>query len=146
VRQEELLIEGDERLRTRLRHGRKGTVQLAGLMHVEELRLHPQPLGGLLRCSQHEGMDRIGGTPQERHPGEPGERFREHLYDFSLHLHRRAGDARNVAAGPCLAGHEALRDRIGRGPDDDGERAGRVLGGPGHGCPPRHEEIHGEAD
>ena len=45
-------------------------------------------------------------------PGEPGDRFREHLDGFALHPYRRTGDARDVAARPCVAGREALRDGI----------------------------------
>ena len=66
-------IEHDQCLRTRLHHSCKGAVQRASIAHVEELCLHPQPLGGLLRFAQHEGMGRVGGRPQERHPGEAGE-------------------------------------------------------------------------
>ena len=57
MRQEELLIEHDEHLRTLPRHGCKGTVQRAGLAHVEELRLQSQHLSYPLRFSHDEGMN-----------------------------------------------------------------------------------------
>ena len=126
--------------------GREGVVKRVGTARLHEVQLDAQRLGRHVRLRHREGVDWIGGIPEDGHTGDAGEYVLEELQLFPDEFGAHDGQSGDVATGPGEAGDEAAPHRIAHAYHHNGDRRGRVLGGQSRWRPLRHDDIHLETD
>src|SRR5262245_48871534 len=119
----------EERTHVRTGHGREGAGKRLGTARLHGVQLDAQPLGRHVRRPHVDGVDWIGGIPEDGHAGDHGEDFLEELQLFPNEFGGHGGQSGDVATGPGEAGDEAAPHRIAHACHHDGDRRGRVLGG-----------------
>jgi hypothetical protein len=110
------------------------------------VQLDSQRLGRHVRRPHLEGVDWIGGIPEDGHSGDGGEHFLEELQLFPGEFGGHGGQSGDVATGPGEAGDEAAPHRIAHACHDDGDRRGRILGGQSRWRNHHQQDVHLETD
>jgi hypothetical protein len=136
----------EERVRVCTGHGREGAVKRLGTARLHALELDAQRLGRSFRLPHIEGVSGMRGIPEEGHAGEGGEQVLEELQLFPAEVGGQGSQSGDVAPRPGEAGDEAAPHRIAHAHHHNGDRRGRVLGGPGRWRPIGHDDLHRETD
>jgi hypothetical protein len=127
------------------RHGCQDGVHLAGTVHLQQLELEPQGLRRPRDLADDGSRHGMGRVQEDGHAGDPRHRVLEQLALLPNERRARAGDPRDIPAGPRQAADESRPNRIRQGDHDDGHRRRRLLGCSGCGSPCRDEDLDGEA-
>jgi hypothetical protein len=119
----------EERMVTLAGHCGKGTPKLVRRSHLERAHAECQGRRRLLQLLQDEHVGSVGGIVEHREAGSSWDDFLQELQPFSAQLAADARQPGDVATRSREVGHEPGANRVRNNREDDGDRAGRLLGG-----------------
>ncbi len=101
----------------------QGGCEIRGGGNVRCHELHAERLGGLLHLLQTAGRLGCARVGEKHDPRDTRCQLPQQLQAFPHGLRRQGAQPRHVSAGPGQAGDKPGSDRIGRGGEDDRDRA-----------------------
>src|SRR5262249_47923458 len=104
--------ENEEGVRTLTPHSFEGSIDSAGLTHLERLKPHPQGAGRDLGFSQLRCVAGIQWVPQNGHPRHRGNNLLEQIELFAHELWCHQRGPCDVSSWPSDGGDESDRDWI----------------------------------
>src|SRR5215475_9721498 len=133
-----------ESTRMRLGHLREGPVEIGGTACLNELKAHSQRPRRLVRSREHVlfgAFTESPRRPEDRDPVDPRDGLVEQLQTLADQIRNEGGQPREIAARPRKAADEPAGHGIDRN-EDNGNGAGRLLGGAGHRCAADYDDIN----